>query len=122
MNTIKSAIIFTLIGVSVIFLHEATHLTIAYLVGQPTFGVQSWLPLRVSINFDDQTSWKSGIRLMAIAPTVIGFLFASFFLLIDDWTVLSNTPYYFRTLCLLYWLLYTLPSLEDLQTFLTLSK
>lgn len=103
--------------VSVLILHEATHYTAARLVSSAQLQVETLVPPRFRLDFD--TDSTTVIRIVGVAPTLVGLMIAPIALISGVWAWLDTlSPYYFRRIVLAYWLLYTAPSPADLRVMI----
>lgn len=123
MNVVTNLALFLGVVLSVgvtLIAHEATHLCVARLIGEPSVSIRSWVPLRLNVDFGEDSVSPGKIRLMAIAPTLIGLLFAAIFIILDGFSWLNNQdPYYLSRITIMYLILYSHISPADLRTFMT---
>lgn len=100
--------------------HEATHLCVGQLIGEPSVSIESWIPFRLKVDFGDESVSPTGIRLLAVAPALTGILLAGLFLFWNGFTWLTKQdPYYTSRISILYWILYSHISPADFRTFVS---
>jgi len=103
----------------VIGIHEVTHLAAARLACPISFEHESWIPFRIRLDFDQLPS-KSALRMIALAPLLVGSVAAISTVLTGVWTQLKAAdPYYLHHLAVAYWTLYIFPSPADLRLALS---
>jgi len=96
-------------------LHEITHLLSARMVSPISIEVHSYIPFRLRLDFH-QTPSNHTLRLVALAPVLIGSATAVIAVQYDFWQQIQNAdPYYLHYIVGLNWLLYTAPSPADLR-------
>ena len=100
---------------AVIFLHEATHLLVARLISPISITPQSYVPLRIKIDFERNVT-TAQIAAVALAPTIFGVALAVFVVFTGVWEALRvRDPYYLHGIMLLTWVLYSIPSPADIR-------
>lgn len=112
--------LFFIIGLPLlaIGLHEITHLLTARSISPVSIELSSYVPLRLRLNFA-QTPPSIKLRVVALAPTLVGCISALIAFQSGIWQQLQDTgPYYLRYLIGINWLLYVLPSPADLRVAL----
>jgi hypothetical protein len=112
-------LLITILTFAVLFVHEATHIFVARIVGNPSITILSWFPLRLNVSFCNSSVSSAKIRLVAVAPALTGAGLALLFVIFDGIDWLSNqSPYYLSYIATMYWLLYSHVSVADLRTFI----
>ena len=96
-------------------LHEMTHLLSARTVSPISIELHSYIPFRLRLDFH-QTPSKPALRLVALAPLLIGSATAMVAIEYGFWQQIRTAdPYYLYYIVGLSWLLYTAPSPADLR-------
>lgn len=96
-------------------LHEITHLLFARTVSPISTELHSYIPFRLRLDFH-QTPSKPTLRLVALAPPLIGIATAMIAVRYGFWQQIQTAdPYYLYYIVGLSWLLYTAPSPADLR-------
>lgn len=96
-------------------LHEMTHLAAARTVSPVSVELGSYVPLRLQIDLSQRSS-RYTVRLIALAPVLVGSLAAVIAVQSGFWQrVQSVDPYYIHHLVVVNWLMYIAPSSADLQ-------
>jgi hypothetical protein len=96
-------------------LHEITHLLFARISSPLSVELDSWVPFRLRLDFD-QTPSKSTLRLVALAPLLIGSITAMVTIQYGFWQQIQTAdPYYLHYIIWINWLLYIAPSPADLR-------
>lgn len=95
--------------------HELTHVVVARIACPVSIERTSWIPLRLQLDFDQLPS-KPTLRIVALAPLLVGSGAALIAIDTGVWQQLKRTdPYYFHWLTVAYWILYIVPSPADLR-------
>lgn len=111
-QTLSLVVGFPVLAIS---LHEITHLAVARLACPVSIEHASWIPFRVRLDFDRLPSTAT-LRLIALAPLLVGGVAAGIAVHTGVWTQLKAAdPYYLHFLAAAYWTLYILPSPADLR-------
>ena len=98
-----------------ICMHEGTHVAVARLACPVSIEQDSWIPFRIRLDFDRLPS-PATLRLIALAPLLVGSVAAVVAVHTGVWTQLKAAdPYYLHFLAAAYWTLYILPSPADLR-------
>jgi hypothetical protein len=96
-------------------LHELTHLIFARTLSPISIEVDSYIPFRLRLDFH-QTPSKPTLRLVALAPLLIGSATAMVAVQYGFWQrIQAADPYYLYYVIGLNWLLYIAPSPADLR-------
>lgn len=96
--------------------HVLTHLTTARAVSPVSISCESYIPFRLRLNFH-QTPSRLVIRVIALAPTLVGVATAVIFVQTGIWEVIRDLePYYLHYILAANWLFYTTPSPADFRT------
>ena len=97
--------------------HEATHLAVGTYYGSCSIELQSILPvLRFKLSYTTRPP-RYGLRLVAVAPCLVGCLVAASVVTTGLWSWLhARLPYYGGELLMLNWLVYSHLSPSDLRT------
>lgn len=96
--------------------HELTHWTAARTVSPLSVYRESYIPFRLRLNFH-QTPSRLVIRVVALAPTLVGVATAVSFIQTGLWEVIRELePYYLDYILVANWLFYTAHSPADLRT------
>jgi len=96
-------------------LHEMTHLLFARTVSPISIELNSYVPFRLRLDFH-QTPSKPTLRLVALAPVLIGGAIAIVAVWYGFWKQIRIAdPYYLDHIVGLNWLLYIAPSPADLR-------
>jgi hypothetical protein len=118
----RKVMVVVIIPACVLIVHELTHLTVAWALGNPKVAVISKIPLRLMIEFPDNKRDLSHLRILravAISPVIVGIAIGIPILThIECIPLFQCDKFYYDFLVWLYWLLYTLPSPADLYSFL----
>lgn len=113
--------VFLILGITVfvIVMHEAIHLAVAYTLGTSQVGIHSWIPFKLRLDYPDTGVSLTGVRLMAIAPALVGLGIALLALITGGFAWLGQQePVYLRRLAVLYWVLFAHVSPSDFRTLL----
>lgn len=96
-------------------LHEMTHLLFARTLSPISIELHSYVPFRLRLDFH-QTPSKPTLRLVALAPVLIGGAIAIVAVWYGFWKQIRIAdPYYLDRIVGLNWLLYIVPSPADLR-------
>jgi hypothetical protein len=96
-------------------LHEMTHLLFARTLSPISIELDSYVPFRLRLDFH-QTPSKPTLRLVALAPVLLGGAIAMVAVWYGFWKQIRIAdPYYLHYIVGLNWLLYIAPSPADLQ-------
>lgn len=115
MDTAQTVLLTLGLPILALGLHEMTHLLFARTLSPISIELHSYAPFRLRLDFH-QTPSKPTLRLVALAPVLIGGAIAIVAVWYGFWKQIRIAdPYYLDHIVGLNWLLYIVPSPADLR-------